>query len=346
MTENIPVQVLRDNRNTRTFVASNSTIIAEADNKSASVFGQVDLRLTDAWALDLGVRYSDDQHDYTRVALPGQPPPGCFPCTTTAESTETTGRAGVKYLMNDATMFYLTYSKGYKAGGNNLDPRLPNYEPETNKVVELGVKTTIADGRLRINGDVFMSDYQGIQLSALTQVGPILLPNTLNAASGDIYGGELELTGQFGGLGFNLGLSLLEGEFGEDTVLTSSITNQNAVVPEGTPLPFSPKTTLTGGVQYDFPAGSGTLTPRVQFSHISKQYATAFPHPTTTVPERTVADVRLTWQPNDKLRLEGFATNVFDKTYVAVQVQDASSAAGGFIYGPPRQYGMRVKYDF
>ncbi len=346
MSEEIPVQVLRDNRNVRTLVSSNSSIIAEAENKSASVFGQMDLRFAGSWEVDLGVRYSDDQQDYRRDLIPGPPPPGCFPCTTTAESSETTGRLGLKYFMNDATMLYATYSKGYKAGGNNVDPRLPNYGPETNKVAELGIKSTIAGGRLRINGDIFMSDYSGMQLSALTQVGTVLLPNTLNAASGDIYGGELEIAGQFNRLGFNLGLSLLDAEFGEDTILTSNITNQNALVSKGTSLPFSPKTTVTGGIQYDFAAGKGVLTPRVQFSHISKQYATAFQHPTTTVAERTVADLRLTYRPNEQVRLEGFVTNLFDETYVAVQVQDASSAAGGMIFGPPRQYGMRVKYDF
>lgn len=347
MTETIPVEVLRDNRSVRTFVQSNSSIVAEAENESASVFGQADLRLSDAWAVDLGLRYSDDSQDYTRFQLPGPPPPGCFPCTTTAESEETTGRLGVKYFANDDTMFYGALSRGYKAGGVNLDPRLGNFGPETNEVVELGVKTTVADGQLRINGAVFYSDYQGIQLSALTPVGPALLPNTLNAASGEIYGAELELTGRFDRLGFNLGLSLLEGEFGEDTILTSSLTNQNELVPEGTPLPFSPDLTATSGIEYDFPVGeSSVLTPRVQFSYIDEQFATAFPHVSTTVPSRTVADVRVTFRRNDRLRIEGFVNNVFDKTYIAVRVQDASSAQGGILYGAPRQYGLRLKYNF
>ncbi|MCC7461217.1 MAG: TonB-dependent receptor [Gammaproteobacteria bacterium] len=346
MTEDIPVQVLRDNYNVHTFVSSNSSIRAAAENRSASVFGQVDWRFADSWAVDLGLRYSDDQQDYTRFILPGPPPPGCFPCTTTAESSEATGRFGLKYFVNDATMLYATYSKGYKAGGVNLDPRLLSFGPETNKVGELGIKTTVAGGRLRINGDVFISDYNGIQLSALTQIGPILLPNTNNAASGSIYGGELEVTGQFGRLGINAGLSLLHAEFGEDTILTSNLTNLNELVPKGRPLPFSPKTTLTAGIQYEFPIGEQTLTPRVQVSSLGKQYATAFPDASTLVPARTIADVRLTYRPSDQVRLEGFVTNVFDKTYIAVQVQDASSAAGGYLYGPPRQYGMRLKYDF
>jgi iron complex outermembrane receptor protein len=352
MDETTPVKVLRDNRNTLTFVQSNSDVIAEADNKSQSVFGQIDFRLTDAWALDLGVRYSEDQQDYTRFALPGPnpgPPYNCFPCTTTAESSATTGRAGVKNYIGEDTMLYLTASRGYKAGGVNLDPRLGNFEPETNTVGEFGVKTTIADGRLRANGSVFYSDYDGIQLSALKSVGAgPPLPNTLNAAKSTIYGSELELTGQFDKLGWNFAVSYLHAEFSENTLLTD-----NSVVPsidkpvlKGTPLPFSPEITASAGVQYDFGIGDMTLTPRIQATYMDEQYATSFPGPITTVPSRTVADFRLTLVPFESLRVEAFVTNLLDKTYIAVQVQEASSASGGIIYGAPRQAGMRVKYDF
>ena len=342
------MQVLRDNRNTTTFVQSNSTIDAKAFNKSASVFGQIDYRFSDAWMLDVGVRYSDDQQDYTRFVLPGAPPPGCFPCTNTAESTETTGRVGLKFFAGDDTLFYVTASKGYKAGGVNLDPRLATFGPETNKVGEFGVKTTLADNHLRINGSVFYSDYEGIQLSALTPVGtpPALLPNTLNAAPAEIYGVELELTGQFDRLGFNLGVSSIHSEFTEDALLTDSQTNTNRVVPEGSTIPFAPEITASGGIQYEFGLGSMTLTPRVQVSYIDEQLATPFPYAATTVPSRTVTDVRLTWVPVEHLRVEAFATNVFDEEYIAVQVQDASSAQGGIIYGAPLQYGLRAKYEF
>jgi iron complex outermembrane receptor protein len=48
----------------------------------------------------------------------------------------------------------------------------------------------------------------------------------------------------------------------------------------------------------------------------------------------------------DNLRIEAFASNLFDKEYISAQVQDASSARGGMIFGAPRQYGVRAKYDF
>jgi iron complex outermembrane receptor protein len=344
--ETSPVQVLRDNRSAVDFVQSNSTIAAEAKNTSKSVFGQIDWHLSDAWVVDLGLRYSEDQQDYTRFALPGPPPPGCFPCTNTAESEETTGRLGLKYFTSDDLMLYGTFSKGYKAGGVNRDPRLDVFGPETNKVFEFGLKSTILDGRLRANGSVFFSDYQGIQLSALTPVGPVLLPNTLNAAPADIYGLELEVLGQFDRLGFNLGLSLLDSEFTEDAVVTNGLTNRNEVVPEGTVIPFAPETTLTAGIQYDFPIGDMLLTPRMQVAYIGEQLATPFPNVATTVPSHTVADIKLNLQVNDNWNVEGFVNNVFDETYIAVQVQDASSAQGGMIFGAPLHYGIQAKYSF
>jgi iron complex outermembrane receptor protein len=340
--EESPVSVLRDNRNTVDFVQSNSSIITELANESRSVFGQIDWRFTDAWALDIGLRYSEDEQEYTRFAIPGPPPPGCFPCTSTADSDDMTGRAGLKFFASEDVMFYGTVSKGYKAGGINLDPRSPDYRPETNQTAELGIKSTVANGRLRLNAALFRSDYEDMQLSALS--GGV--PNTLNAAPADIQGAELEMTGRFAALEFDLGLSWLDGEFTDDATLIDSQTGANGLVPAGSLVPFAPEITASAGVQYDLRAGSWTFTPRIQVSYLDEQLSTPFVYAATTVPSRTVTDLRLTATTGENLRLEAFATNLFDETYIAAQVQDASSATGGIIYGAPRQVGVRLKYDF
>jgi len=349
MDENTPTSVYRDHYHTTDFVSPSGpgiSIETEADNTSWSGFGQVDYRLSEAFEVGVGLRYSEDKQDYTRYAVPGPPPaPGVLPYTSSIESDETTGRLGVKYFMNPETMFYATASKGYKAGGVNLGVDSGVFEPETNKVYETGVKTTLADGRLRINGDVFYSDYEGIQLSALVAGAP----NTQNAASGEIYGLELETLGQFDALGFNLGLSLINGEFAEDTTITNGNALPRAVdqlVPAGTDLPFCPDVTITAGIQYDFWINKMLLAPRLQVSYMSEQQATAFPGPKSTVPEHTVVDLRVMMNPTDNIRLEAFVTNLLDEEYIAVQLQDASSATGGYIYGAPRQYGIRAKYIF
>jgi iron complex outermembrane receptor protein len=111
-------------------------------------------------------------------------------------------------------------------------------------------------------------------------------------------------------------------------------------------VPFAPEITVTAGIQYDVQVGRWTITPRLQASYLDEQLSTPFPYVATIVPSRTIADLRLTARPSEKLRLEAFATNLLDETYIAAQVQDASSASGGIIYGPPRQVGVRVKFDF
>jgi iron complex outermembrane receptor protein len=129
-------------------------------------------------------------------------------------------------------------------------------------------------------------------------------------------------------------------------MLTDSQTNTNRLVPEGSTVPFAPDLTVTAGLEYQFLFGNMSLTPRLQASYMDEQQSTPFRYEQTVVPSRTIADFRLTFRPTDRLRVEAFATNLLDKEYIAAQVQDASSARGGLIYGAPRQYGVRAKFDF
>lgn len=337
----------RDNNNTRDFVSSTSTFRTLAHNTTKSVFGQVNWFVTDSLELVGGLRYSSDRQIYDRI-IPAGPVPAGVSTTGVQKSTKWTGKVGINYHI-DRTLLYLTASQGYKAGGVNLTIGVPNFGPETNRVVEAGFKTTVLDNRLRVNGDVFYSDYQDIQFSSLLNTFPL----TQNAASGESYGGELEITGQFGGLGINAGVGYLHAEFAEDTCITD--TNQSGTdagcptnlrfVPKGRALPFSPKWTINAGVQHDFTFDTVTVTPRVQWSHLSSQTATPFPSANTIVPGRDVFDARLTVDFGD-YKLEGFVNNLTDKTYIASQIQNSSSADGGIIYGAPRTYGIRAVTNF
>ncbi|MEL0211520.1 MAG: TonB-dependent receptor, partial [Novosphingobium sp.] len=191
------------NRNVLDLVQSNSSIITEAKNTSQSVFGQVNYYLTDAIEVLAGARYSWDKQVYTRFAVPGAG--FTLPFTSETTSQQLTGKIGVNYHFGNDSMVYVTASKGYKAGGVNLTPNTPDFKPERNFVYEAGLKTELLDRHLRVNGDVFYSDYKDIQLSSL--VGG--LPVTQNALAGKSWGGELELTAQFGGFAANAGVGYL-----------------------------------------------------------------------------------------------------------------------------------------
>lgn len=346
--EDVPVDLLRDNTNTRDFVSTvrGSEIRTLAVNTSQSVFGQVSYAFNPQWEAIAGLRYSEDEQVYTRLASPG----GIG--TTSAESDEVTGRFALNFRPMDDILLYASASKGYKAGGVNLTLADPNFEPETNQVYELGAKTTLLDGALQLNGTVFQSDYQDIQLASL-RAG---LPTTQNAASGEATGAEIELIGVIGNFEVNAGLGWLDATFAENACINDTnappgtdpgCSTGNRLVPAGRALPFSPELTFNAGVQADFEFGNGmVLTPRLQFSRVSDQYATPFPSAITLVPERDLWDFRLTYEPTDNLILEGFVQNITDEVYIASQIQNSSSADGGIIYGAPRMIGVRARIAF
>ena len=348
MDENVPVTLLRDNRNTTNFVSSSSDIITKAKNTSYSVFGQVNYFLTEQLEVLVGGRYSWDRQDYTRYAASG--PALNPPVVGTAQTEQLTGKIGANYHFNDNGMVYVSASKGYKAGGVNLTPATPNFLPERNFVYEAGFKTEILDRHLRVNGDVFYSDYKDIQLSSLVNA----LPVTQNALAGKSKGGELEVTGQFGGLAINGGIGYLDAKFANSACIsdtnapgtdTGCATNLR-FVPKDRKLPFSPRWTVNAGVQYTLALAGVDVTPRVQWSHLSMQWATPFPSANTQVPGRDLFDARVTFDIGKQYKLEAFVNNIADKKYVATQIQNSSSADGGMIYGAPRTFGLRLKVDF
>lgn len=348
MDEDVPVTLLRDNRNTRDFVVSNSDIVTKAVNTSRSLFGQANYFLNDQFEVLLGARYSWDKQVYTRFAVPGTG--FTLPFVSQATSEKLTGKVGLNYHFGDNGMAYVSASRGYKAGGVNLTPNTPNFLPEQNTVYEAGFKTELFDRHLRLNGAVFKSDYEDIQLSSL--VGG--LPVTQNALGGEALGAELEATAQFGGFQANAGVGYLDAEFSNSACISDTnlpgtspgCPTNLRFVPKGATLPFSPEWTVNAGMQYTVTLGNVDVTPRVQWSHLSSQLATPFPSVNTIVPGRDVVDARVTFDLGARYKLEVFANNVLDKTYIASQIQNSSSADGGIIYGAPRTFGLRVKVEF
>ena len=89
-----------------------------------------------------------------------------------------TGRAVVSYTpqlgFTDQTLFYASYSKGYKAGGSNpgiqpgnLDGIPASYLPESVDAYELGTKNRLLDGALEANLTLWYYDYRNYQISTI-----------------------------------------------------------------------------------------------------------------------------------------------------------------------------------
>jgi len=332
----VDVTVLRDNDNTADFVNPTSTIMTQMRNNSKSLFAQVNAWVRRDTELVVGMRRSWDHQRYDRLVNPG----GVG--ETRLESSQTTGKLALNRHLNRQSMWYVSAAKGYKAGGGNLPLAAPAFGPETNHVLEAGLKSTLFERRLRMNLAAFHSNYRNIQLASLADG----LPLTQNAASGKAKGVELEVVALLGGFSLNAGGGWLQAEFAEDVWLQNTLSNRNEMVAAGGVLPFSPKITFNAGIEYEIEMRTVQLTPRLQWHHVSQSYATPFPSARTEISSRHVVDARIRLRHGEHLTVDGFVNNVFKRLYSTMQLMNSSSADGGTLYGAPRHVGVRIRYDF
>jgi len=332
----VDVSVLRDNNNTVDFVSPTSTITTTMRNNSKSVFGQINVRVGEKTGLVAGMRRSFDRQSYDRLVSPG----GIG--ISTSESSSSTGKFALNHDFARHVMGYLSWAKGYKAGGGNLPLNAPAFGPETNHVLEAGLKSTLFDRRLRLNLAMFHSNYHDIQLASLAGG----LPLTQNAASGKAKGVEIEAVALLGGFTFNMGGGWLQAQFGKDAILQNTLTNRNEMVAAGSVLPFSPEITFSAGVSYEMSLGGMQVLPRLQWQYVTKSYSTPFAVERTEISSRNVLDTKVSLRHGEHLNLDVFVNNLLDNTYSTMQLMNSSSADGGTLYGAPRHYGVRVRYDF
>jgi len=109
-----------------------------------------------------------------------------------------TPRVGVEYQMGRDTMFFASYSQGFKSG--TFNPRAqtnePGVEPEVVDSFEVGVKSDLTDA-LRMNITLFSYDHKDRQYIGVE--GDLSDPTALdqrlrNAAETAAKGAELEMT--------------------------------------------------------------------------------------------------------------------------------------------------------
>lgn len=145
--------------------------------KSAAAMGELYWQATSQIKVTGGLRYTDDKKDNVNypveLLLPGRGwPTGVTPQH--AEFKETTGRLNVDYRPTEESLFYASYSKGYKGGGFNppdVTSTSPTYKPEFVNAYEVGTKNTLLNHTLTLNLTGFYykyADYQISQYNALT----------------------------------------------------------------------------------------------------------------------------------------------------------------------------------
>ena len=115
------------------------------------------------------------------------------PCTNVDKRTKDRGfihRLNATWKPNADSLFYATWSRGFRPGGINRRGTLPPYQPDFISNYEAGTKLTFANGRMRFNAAVYQLDWKDIQLSFLGANG---LTEIRNAGNARIRGAEVDL---------------------------------------------------------------------------------------------------------------------------------------------------------
>ena len=158
--------------------------------ETMAVFGEINYRFNENMELTVGGRYFDREADKAywvenpKGALTAD---GILPKNKrdNPSSSDFVPKVSIKYNFSDDTMAYILYSEGYRPGGVNRGrssaPIYPDkYDADYLDNYEVGVKTTLADGRVRLNATYFTMDWDNYQIELVD-------PSNLPCGSAEAY---------------------------------------------------------------------------------------------------------------------------------------------------------------
>lgn len=364
-------------------VLDNNTPLLLCNRQDAeSLAGFIDFTydVNDKFQLGAGIRLTNEEKDYTaRAGLPigfifpgglasiSEPLAGAdfsqgaaFVQRDDESWTEPTWRLTGSYRFSDDVFGYATVSRGFKSGGYNDQAGsggfdnfpLQSYEPEFATNFEVGVKTTLADGKVRFNATAFSVNYEDFQRSTVVSVPGTAFQETrtFNAADVDATGLEVELTALLSdNLTLRANLGLLDTEYNEFLLDR----NLDGVLEDfsGREVVRSPDVTFGLDLTYLQTLGSGSnIRWNLNYNHEDENtyyYNDDIGSEFDTILEaRDIVNASVTWtDADDRYHVSVYGKNITDDRY-----KTAAQAVGALWtfanYGPPDTYGVEFGARF
>jgi len=158
--------------------------------ETMAVFGEVNYRFNEKVELTVGGRFFDREADKAywvenpKGALTAD---GILPKNKrdNESSSDFVPKVSIKYNINDDMMVYALYSEGYRPGGVNRGRSSAPIYPDTYDAdfllnTEIGFKSTLADGNVRLNVTYFNMDWENYQIELVD-------PSNLPCGSAEAY---------------------------------------------------------------------------------------------------------------------------------------------------------------
>ena len=355
------------------YPASAFGIMDETNSVKANYEGwaaYVDLTyaITEDVDASIGVRYSDDQKEFSQyVPLPDSALISFDPTmmwaygfntTQAIKQTDswqdTTARALVRWRATDTAMFFASYTQGYKPGGfgtfsldvdDNFswgdevapgDYPLDTFDPETVDSFEIGYKDSLFDGKANVTLTAFMYDYKDLQV-VVADGGA---SSVQNAGKVDGSGLEGSITAA---LSDNWDLYFAAG------YLDTKATDMAAICDdcEGTSLFWSPELSGSAVLNMHYPMGNGQIIGNLGVTFESERGGGWEQLDETKIDAYQEWNLRVGYRSDDSWSVIGYVENLTDQTTYDGENNNGDLVPAHF-FGPsrPRTIGVSFGYEW
>jgi len=264
---------------------------------------------------------------------------------------EWSGTVKAAYRFDPRVLAYVSYARGYKAGGFNLDRArfsigVPN--PDTSfpgefvDSYEAGVKSTLFNRTLLANATVFHQTYKNFQLNTFTGISFVVSPIPKVVSKG--VDADFVWFTPLEGLSFQGGVTYAVTQYG-------TFTPGAGISPRlsGARISFAPLWSGSLSGTYERPIGGGLeLRTNVSAKYTSSYNTGSDLNPGKLQKALTLVNARIGVGPKDQAwMLEAWAQNLFDKDYYQV-VFDPLFQTGQLnaFLGQPRTYGLTARFKY
>ena len=354
----------------------------QTSRENKALFGELDFNITENMTLLLGGRWYDVEKTIDYFV---QKPEGLYQetcvggvCVRAPQKTRDMSedgfipKVGLQYNFTDDVMIYGVYSEGFRTGGVNRGrsdyPTFPiAYDSDMVENKEIGVKATLADGRIKANMSFYIMDWTDVQVEVVDPSNNVDFGDNqpwqaviANLDDGKISGFDADITAMVGQnleVGFNL-TWINENEVSASPVADDRFIGGFADVglDATSKLPMFADESYSMYMTYSFDtadfglgAGDGYITVMHSYQGESLNQLTG----SANAPRETQGDYRITdltmgfeyesWQATL------FARNLTDERGITFKDNsdfDPYFGRATYFVTPPRQLGFSIRLNF
>jgi iron complex outermembrane receptor protein len=324
--------------------------------RSLAAFGQLGFKITPSLKVEFGGRYTDSRTSNKGVMILQYGT--LITDDQTAKSHNFSYKGSIDWTISPHNFLYAFIATGFRPGGLNVPVGLglpAPFTPEKVTSYEAGWKASWLGGHLHTTIDGYYNNYKDFQVSIGYPTFPTFSIELNVPDTTKIYGFEAETEATFGGFSIDGGIGWLHSSLGTfyatDPRLPSVLPCDPAAGPvsvtcialKGRDQTYAPNFTFNVGAQYVYKLASGDkITPRINFGHVSPQWATLFENPALgdRLGKRNILGAQLAFEHKGGWTVTLYGTNLTNQHYVGALNSNLDFA------GPPRQYGVQIMKVF